>query len=317
MSDTEKASSARDPLAVLKTRAGAFAMVAVDQREALRAMLQDHRAGKVSDADLTRFKVTATQVLSPYASAILVDREFGLDEVIRQHAVAPSCGLIASGDVFYPAHGELVGEVEVDHSGDLAQLKANGVVALKLLVLYRPDTPGADRIAKVRDFVSLCAAAGLISIIEPVSRKPLGSRAWDATDGMLAAADELGSLGADLYKTEVPFHGEAGDEEIRAACRTLTRTVSSPWVILSSGVSPDVFPHALALACQEGASGFLAGRAVWAPSLQAEDIDCDLRTNAVARLDRLARIAEREVRAAAPQPASGNSSPTLKAAHHA
>ena len=304
-----------DPLAALRTDAGAFAMVAIDQREALRAMLSEQRLDTVSDDDLTRFKISAAQALSPHASGILVDRQFGLEGVVRSRAVSPGCGLIASGDVFFPAHGELVGEVAVDHGDDLMELKRNGVVALKLLVLYRPDIPGRQRVSQVEDFVRLCREAGMISIIEPVSRKPLNGSEWDPTAGMLAAASELGALGADLYKSEVPFHGNREDDDVRAACRTLTRRISSPWIILSSGVKPGAFPHALALACQEGASGFLAGRAVWAPSLSAADVGADLRTAAVDRLEALVRIADRET---AMRPSRTTTVPPItKAEHHA
>lgn len=60
------------------TRAsGGFAMLAVDQREAMRLMFAAAGAkSPVSDSVLTDFKVNAAKILSPYASAILVDQQF-------------------------------------------------------------------------------------------------------------------------------------------------------------------------------------------------------------------------------------------------
>lgn len=57
------------------TRAsGGFAMLAVDQREAMRMMFAAAGApAPVADSVLTDFKVNAAKALSPYASAILVD----------------------------------------------------------------------------------------------------------------------------------------------------------------------------------------------------------------------------------------------------
>ena len=48
---------------------GALAMVAVDQREALRGMLAPFQSDSVSDSQLTHFKVDVARELSPFASA--------------------------------------------------------------------------------------------------------------------------------------------------------------------------------------------------------------------------------------------------------
>lgn len=60
------------------TRAsGGFAMLAVDQREAMRMMFAAAGApAPVTDSVLTDFKVNTAKTLSPYASAILVDQQF-------------------------------------------------------------------------------------------------------------------------------------------------------------------------------------------------------------------------------------------------
>jgi sulfofructosephosphate aldolase len=66
-------------------------------------------------------------------------------------------------------------------------------------------------------------------------------------------------------------------------------------VVLSSGVPADLFPRAVELACAEGASGFLAGRAVWASVIGSDDIERDLREVSVPRLQRLAEIVDAAV----------------------
>ena len=267
-------------------------MLAVDQREAMRNMIAEHQEEPVTDNDLRDFKLEATRILTPYASGVLIDRQFALDQAIEAGVVDSACGLIASADHFEPAHGELVGEVTIDRLVDPRKYAALGVKALKLLVLYRPDEPAEGRVEMVREFVELCSSAGLISIIEPVSRKPLSGEEFDWNAGILAAAMELGSLGADLYKAEVPFHGEAPEEEVRAACAELTRAIDGPWVVLSSGVPEDVFPDAVRWACLEGASGFLSGRAVWASCIGSPDVDASLSTDAVRRLQHLCAVVD-------------------------
>ena len=279
-------------LTALQRPSGAFAMVAIDQREALRNMFAEHTDAPVPDATLTEFKLDAARALSPHASAMLVDRQFAWDQVVAQQVVADECGLIASADHFEAAHGELVGRVTLDRGVDPQAVRAQGAVALKLLVLYRPDGGSEERVSMVTEFVDLCRSDGLISIVEPVSRAPLGGGDWDWDAGVLAAAEELGSLGADLYKAEVPLHGDGPAAEVARRCELITATVASPWVVLSSGVREEVFPAAVETACRAGASGFLAGRAVWASCIGKPDVAHELRTAAVDRLRRLGDLVD-------------------------
>lgn len=290
------AGSAPD-LSRLTRPSGAFAMLAVDQREALRAMFAEPQDEPVTDEQITDFKLAATRQLTPHASAVLLDKQFVLDRAIEQSAVAPGCALIAAADYFIGSDDEIVADVHIDESVDPEHYRDQGVAALKLLVLWRPDEDPGPRIAMVRRFVQRCRAAGLISIIEPVSRAPRDGRQWDHNAGVLAAAAELGSLGADLYKAEVPLHGKGTDDEIRRGCATITESVSSPWVVLSSGVPQDDFPRAVRLAVAEGASGFLAGRAVWRGCIGTPDVDAALRDDATKRLRSLAEMVDEAVAA--------------------
>jgi sulfofructosephosphate aldolase len=68
--------------------------------------------------------------------------------------------------------------------------------------------------------------------------------------------------------------------------------MNMPWVILSSGVDADIFGRAVRIAMKAGASGFLAGRAVWASVIGAQDPRTMLRDVSVPRLQRLAEIVD-------------------------
>ena len=274
---------------------GAFAMLAIDQRESMRAMFGEYQQTPVTDQQLTDFKLAALRALTPWASAVLMDRQFVWRQAVDQKAVAPGCGLIAAADEFIASADEIVSQVRIDEQVNPAAMKDDGAVALKLLVLWRPDESAEARRSMVRDFIGRCRQAGLLSIVEPVSRKPRDARAWDLNDGIQAAAEELGSLGADLYKAEVPLHGKGGERAVREACARLNRTLQGPWVVLSSGVSPDDFPQAVEWACLEGAGGFLAGRGVWRNVIGSTDIDRALIEDAAVRLARLCEVVDRVV----------------------
>lgn len=282
-------------LAALQRRSGGFAMLAVDQREAMRNMFAEHSSEPITDQILQDFKLAVARILTPYASGLLVDRQFAFDAIVEQQAVAPGCGLIASADHFEPANGELVGAVTIDRLVDPVRVKEQGAVALKLLVLWREDEPARGRVAMVEEFIDICRRAGLISIIEPVSRGRADGKPSDIEAGVIAAAHELGRLGADLYKAEVPLKGQGAEDAIRRGCAAITDAVASPWVVLSSGVPQDVFPDALRLAMGEGASGFLAGRAVWASCIGAADVEHELRTSAIQRMQRLSAVVDEQM----------------------
>lgn len=287
-------------LSCLARPSGGFAMLAVDQREALRAMLAEHQSDPVPDEQLTRFKVDAIRALGPHASAVLVDREFGLDAALDEGALEGAGGLIVAADHFIAGPDELVTDVEIDRLVVAEDMKACGAAALKLLVLWRPDEPADKRVTMVGEFVETTRQAGLISIIEPVSRGPRDGGPWDRDAGILGAARELGSLGADLYKAEVPTGGQGEQAQLRRSCARLTELISSPWVVLSSGVPRHLFPRAVEMACREGASGFLAGRAVWSNVIGAVDQAQELRHTSRARLRELAEIVDANVTISAP-----------------
>lgn len=283
------------PLHALARPSGAFAMLAIDQRESMRAMFGEYQNTPVTDEQLTQFKLAALRALTPLASAVLIDRQFAWRQAIDQGAVAPGCGLIAAADEFIASADEVVSDVRIDDEVKPLAVKGDGAAALKLLVLWRPDESAEKRRAMVRDFIDRCRQAGLLSIVEPVSRKPRDGRPWDLNDGIQAAAEELGNLGADLYKAEVPLHGKGGERAVRDASARLNKTIQGAWVVLSSGVSPDDFPQAVEWACREGARGFLAGRAVWRTVIGSADIDRALREDAGVRLERLCDVVDRVV----------------------
>ena len=280
-------------VSILARPSGGFAMLAVDQREALRLMFAAAGAkSPVADRVLTDFKVTAAELLSPYASAILADKQFCFDQIVAAKVLAPQCALIAAADEFLPGNGIPVDDVRVDQAVSPAEVRAAGAKAMKLLVLWRADEPAEQRLAMVEDFVKRCRSAGLVSIIEPVVRPPRRGWAFDREAAIIAAAKELGATSADLYKAEMPFGGNGAERDLLDAAKRLNDQIRMPWVILSSGVQADVFGRAVRIAMSAGASGFLAGRAVWASVVGAGDVRTMLRDVSVPRLQRLGEIVD-------------------------
>ncbi|HEY4412744.1 MAG TPA: hypothetical protein VGN06_07085, partial [Gaiellaceae bacterium] len=200
---------------------GTFVMVAMDQRESLRTMLQDH-GHDATDARMADFKVAVARELSPYASGFLVDGG-------HVDAVAPLVphGLILAVDALTQEPGQIVEDTALEEDVE----PVPGVVALKLLVIWRDDDRRAERVAMSRRFVELAAEHELLSVLEPVVRVPEDAR----EDAIVGAARELGATRPSLYKCQVPLYGRGDPDEITRRAREIDAALDVPWVVLSQG----------------------------------------------------------------------------------
>jgi sulfofructosephosphate aldolase len=276
-------------LDALARESGTFLMVAMDQRESLRTMLAEH-GHEATDDRIARFKVAVTRELSPHASALLVDSEYGwFDRIVAERLVAPSCGLIMAVDALDQQPGEIVEDTTLDETVDVAAAAAAGVVALKLLVIWRDDAERRRRVEMSLAFSELAHSHGLLSVLEPVVRGPEG---FDREASIVEAARELSVTGCDLYQCQVPLAGKGDPDEITRWAREIDAATVCPWVVLSQGVDPADFPAAVEAACKGGASGMLAGRAVWTATLGADDPTQLLREQSVPRLEQLGAIVD-------------------------
>jgi sulfofructosephosphate aldolase len=273
-------------LDALARPSGTFLMVAMDQRESLRTMLAQH-FDDVDDARLVRFKVAVARELGPYASGFLIDRHYAYEEIVRERLLPPSCGLVLAADALEQPPGGIVEDTDLDEG--VEHVIKPDVAALKLLVIWRDDAERARRVDTARRFVELARARGLLSVLEPVVRGPEG---FDRESAIVEAAAELGNVGCDLYKCEVPTHGAGEPDEITGWSRRIDEAVLCPWVVLSQGVDPARYPAAVEAACRGGASGMLAGRAVWTATLAADDPTELLREHSVPRLRELGAIVD-------------------------
>ena len=274
---------------------GTFAMVAMDQRESLRTMLAEegHPAG---DAALVAFKLDVAEVLAPLASAFLIDRHYAFNELVRDRRLPAGCGLILAADALSQRPGGAVEDTELDPEVDPGQARRDGVVALKLLVIWKRDGQETRRVERAHRFVELCREAGLLSVLEPVAVPAPGQSRFDLDAAILDAAAALGPAGPSLYKAQVPRRGQGSMTELVTACEKLDRRLGRPWVVLSNGVTATDFPAAVEAACRAGASGMLAGRALWRDAIATADPAAALRARSADRLRRLAETVDRHGR---------------------
>ncbi|MFU8850395.1 hypothetical protein ACNAW0_05345 [Micromonospora sp. SL1-18] len=288
--------SAPPTLDAIARPSGGFAMVAMDQRESLRTMFADAGSGRPDDDQMIAFKTAVARALGPLASGFLIDRMFGFEQ-IRDGMLPDDCGLILAADALDQEPGQPVEETWMDEVVAAPEFDLTGVRAIKLLLLWRRDARREERVELARRFVALAAERQVLSVLEPVVRatsEELSAGRWDEDAAIIEAARELSPLRPSLYKAQVPRRGKGTPAELRRAAEALGRAIAGPWVVLSQGVERDDFLTAVRAACQGGASGFLAGRALWSDVVGRPDVDRALAEVSVPRLDRLVEVVDRE-----------------------
>lgn len=245
---------------------GRFAILAMDQRGTLRKMLQ--AAGRpAEDEDLRQFKIDVVSALSPHSSGVLLDVEYGVDAVRAADAIAATAGLLISAERSPGATWNGEPRTEFDPGRGPAWVRASGGVALKFLVRWRPDRPvpnagpdlAGEALGAVAAVITACHLDGMPSVIEPLIATLPGEPALDPARkraAVVRSAQLLAELGPDLLKLEWP-----GDTD---GCREVSEVVDGvPWTLLSAGVEFEAFVDRVGNAMDAGASGFIAGRAIW------------------------------------------------------
>lgn len=278
---------------------GTFVVLAMDHRQNLRRALRPDDPSQVTSAELVQFKQDVVATLGSRATAVLLDPEFGLAQCIASGVLPGSVGLIVSLEATgYKGEPRARRTVLLRDWGVEAARRA-GADAVKLLVYYHPDAPtAADQEALVAATVEACRASDVCLFLEPLiysldPERPL-TRA-ERRDLVVEAARRLTSLGPDLLKSELPAAPDDTDATVEAACRELDDASRVPWTLLSGETPPERFPELVAIACGQGASGVIAGRAVWGEATRTSGAarHTFLMGEARARLDRLVDVVER------------------------
>jgi sulfofructosephosphate aldolase len=288
-------------LDAIARESGGLTMVAMDQRESLRAMFDAAGAGRPADDVLVRFKLDVAEILGRVASGFLIDRQYGFDRVRKAPGglLPASTGLILAADALTQDAGGPVDETALDAVVAADDFDLTGVSALKLLVIWRRDEKRQQRVELVESFIDLARRRGVLSVLEPVVRatpRELDDGSWDPDVAIREAAAELSILRPSLYKSQVPLSGRGSSKEQYDASVALDHAITGPWVVLSQGVERDAFLPAVEAACRAGASGFLAGRALWSDIVGRADVRGDLESIALPRLERLQAVVDTEAR---------------------
>jgi tagatose 1,6-diphosphate aldolase len=292
----------------LANPSGLLTITALDHRGSLRRALDPGDPKSVPFERMKDYKVKLLRHLAPHSSAVLIDPIYG--------AAAAVAGGFISGDQGFLVSLEATGYEESDgdrltsaaEGWSVEKIKRMGASAVKVLLYYNP---GSSSAAQQEDFVRRAVADAkqhdIPLLVEPMTyhlrggpKKGTPEFAKLKPQMVIETALRLCPLGIDVLKAEFPDDPDHETDERRMAehCQALTEAAGIPWVLLSAGVDYDTFKVQATIACENGASGFLAGRAIWqeAPGLPESEQDDFLSTTSVTRLRELTEIANRSGR---------------------
>jgi tagatose 1,6-diphosphate aldolase len=244
---------------------GVIAAAAMDQRGSLQKSLAKEKGAEVTSAMMEEFKSLVTEVLTPHASAILLDPEWGLPASKRR---AKNAGLLLAYEkTGYDKTGP--GRLpDLLDNWSVRRLKEAGADCCKILLYYTPFD--ANDIPFFLEFVGYEEGADEKGL-EYAKKKPevvIGSMKEFCKD----------RYGVDVLKVEVPvnmkfvegakvFAGQKAYSKKEAVdlFHKAANVATKPFIYLSAGVSNAEFTESLELAGESGVkfNGVLCGRATW------------------------------------------------------
>jgi tagatose 1,6-diphosphate aldolase len=284
---------------------GIMTMCAIDHRGALKRALNEKNPATVSYQDIVDFKLDLCQAVAPFASAILLDPEYGAGQAITASLLPGSKGLLVSMEKTGYTGDSTARITELLPGWSVRKAKRMGASAVKLLIYFRPDLK--DVASKQLDLVARLAAQCILEdiafLVEPVSypieKGGASSKKFaEIKPGLvIETARQITTLPIDVLKVAFPadIKFEQDEGKLLGFCQELNQASRLPWVLLSAGVDFDSFKKQVEIAYKAGASGFLAGRALWQEGAQIRSREERMnffQNTAAPRLKELAKIAD-------------------------
>ena len=270
----------------VSTDAGTIGAAAMDQRGSLKKALAQARGEDVTDAMMEEFKTAVTEALTPHASAILLDPQWGIEASKRRSANAGLLLAYEQSGYDNTRPGRLP---DLLPHWSARRLKEAGADCVKVLLYYTPfeiDEINEEKHAFVERIGDECRTNDIPFFLEFVGYDPEGGDEKGLGFAKLKPKVVAGSMAeftkdrynVDVMKVEVPvnmkfvegaasFAGQRAytREDALDGFRAAADVATRPFIYLSAGVSNAEFTESLELAAASGVrwAGVLCGRATW------------------------------------------------------
>lgn len=293
---------------------GFFKMTAVDQRPPIMNLIKEKKGvDEASYEDVAAVKSLLTKTLAPYSTAMLLDPIWAYPKAIEY--VSPKQGLLLTLEEHKFGEtdkGRLSSEI-IDWS--VEKIKRIGGDGVKFLAWYRPDTDKeicekqqrlVEQIGDACKKYDICFLFELLVYPLPGEQdqtKEYVEHASKHPQNVINSVKDFADprFGIDIFKLESPIPGSSvpsPDSPEAAECQEwfdqLGEISQIPWVMLSAGADMNTFKNILTYAYKAGASGYLAGRAIWAKAAQQypnlEAMESELMAEAVPYAETLGKL---------------------------
>ena len=292
-------------LQTASTERGVFTILAVDHRDAMRAMLNREQPETVPAAQLTEIKLSIVKFIGPFATAILLDPVYSMGQVIARRVLSPKTAFLSAIEEQGYLGDPYGRQTTMLEGWGIEKAKMLGASGVKVLLFYHPKAGEATEAQEqlVANLLSECSQFDIPMFLEPIVyslnpdvNKDSAAFAAERPKIVIETVRRLGALKPDVLKLEFPVDGKYEKDEAvwQDACAELNEASPVPWTLLSGGDSFEAFQKQLRVACQNGCSGFLVGRALWqeAVYLYGNERDEFLQGEAARRWQTLHTIAE-------------------------
>ena len=265
-----------------------FAMVAVDQRPPIEQVARRARGEDTHRReDVSAIKRLLVEELGDLSTAVLADPLIAYPDAVD---VLPSDrGLIVTLE--HAVYDETPGgrRSSVIPGWTVGKISRMGGDGVKVLAWYRPDASPEVREHQERfvaEIGAACRRHDLPFVFEllvyPFAAAAGAGDSYAEDSGkraeaVIASVERFAApeFHVDLFKLESPVPAaDLPDPDgpdgaaVQAHFDALDRAAGRPWVMLSAGATQDAFRTVLTYAYRAGASGFLAGRAIWWDAVQ-------------------------------------------------
>ena len=273
----------------LSDKNGFISALAIDQRGALKKMINKNQKSEATAEQIKEFKVLVSKHLTKYSSSILLDPEYGLDAAKARDKDAGL--LLAYEKTGYNANAvRRLPDCLVEWSAK--RLKEEGADAVKFLLYYDVDESEEINIQKkayMERVGAECVAEDIPFFLEILSydckiddnstAEYAKVKPRKVIEAMKVFSDPRYNV--DVLKVEVPVNmkfvegfsdGETvyTREEAANYFKLQEESTLLPYIYLSAGVSARLFQDTLKFAHDSGAkfNGVLCGRATWANGVE-------------------------------------------------
>ena len=244
---------------------GCMMVIACDQRGGMRTLLgaTPEEQANIDNGILGNTKADITRYLASGAACVLVDPICAVPSLVNDGILprdtAMLIGIDASGWDTSPEGYRISKMVDGISARRVRELGGTGG---KIMIYLRMDYEAANtkNLATLRATIEDFAREDLLLVVEFLTYRLEGEsrEEYEAKFPMLIQEGTRACLELGSKVLKIPY---PGSEE---ACAAITKIAGPvPWAVLSAGVDHSVFLGQVEAAIKNGASGVIAGRALW------------------------------------------------------